>query len=158
MSDTPAPGRAYPPGSIPPEMRQSLRRFHNLTTDEQVLDAIFQSGIVMVGRPPDFDRLSSKQLEDLKRFFGDLGDDEAREAETLMGLVTVGVSDVAAAARNARHPLLVAKIVQGSIRTLENQLRQVVPVLRERGCSWTQIGAALGITKQSAWERFSGED
>jgi hypothetical protein len=32
-------------------------------------------------------------------------------------------------------------------------------VLRARscGCSWTSIGQALGITRQAAWERFSGE-
>jgi hypothetical protein len=24
--------------------------------------------------------------------------------------------------------------------------------------SWTRIGAALGVSKQAAWERFSGED
>ena len=26
------------------------------------------------------------------------------------------------------------------------------------GKSWTEIGQALGITKQSAWEKYSGED
>jgi predicted transcriptional regulator len=31
-------------------------------------------------------------------------------------------------------------------------------VLRERGISWTRIGEALGVSKQAAWERFSGED
>lgn len=34
----------------------------------------------------------------------------------------------------------------------------VVKMLRQRGVTWSQIGAALGITKQSAWERYSGED
>jgi hypothetical protein len=34
----------------------------------------------------------------------------------------------------------------------------VVKMLRERGVTWSRIGAALGITKQSAWERYSGED
>jgi ATP-dependent Clp protease ATP-binding subunit ClpX len=29
---------------------------------------------------------------------------------------------------------------------------------RSRGITWTRIGAALGMTRQSAWERFSGED
>jgi hypothetical protein len=33
-----------------------------------------------------------------------------------------------------------------------------VDVLRGRGISWTRIGAALGVSKQAAWERFSGED
>jgi hypothetical protein len=33
-----------------------------------------------------------------------------------------------------------------------------VAVLRGRGISWTRIGQALGVSKQAAWERFSGED
>jgi hypothetical protein len=33
-----------------------------------------------------------------------------------------------------------------------------VDVLRGRGISWTRIGEALGVSKQAAWERFSGED
>ncbi|MGD0811943.1 MAG: ClpX C4-type zinc finger protein [Acidimicrobiales bacterium] len=33
-----------------------------------------------------------------------------------------------------------------------------VAVLRARGTSWAHIGEALGMTRQSAWERFSGEE
>lgn len=33
-------------------------------------------------------------------------------------------------------------------------LRDWVDLLRERGRSWTEIGAALGVTRQAAWERF----
>lgn len=33
-----------------------------------------------------------------------------------------------------------------------------VAALRGRGVSWARIGEALGIARQSAWERFSGED
>ncbi len=33
-----------------------------------------------------------------------------------------------------------------------------VDILRGRGISWTRIGQALGVSKQAAWERFSGED
>jgi ClpX C4-type zinc finger len=33
-----------------------------------------------------------------------------------------------------------------------------VDILRGRGISWTRIGEALGVSKQAAWERFSGED
>jgi hypothetical protein len=29
---------------------------------------------------------------------------------------------------------------------------------RSLGGTWAQIGAALGMTRQSAWERFSGEE
>lgn len=33
-----------------------------------------------------------------------------------------------------------------------------VAALRGRGVSWARIGEALGMTRQSAWERFSGEE
>lgn len=38
---------------------------------------------------------------------------------------------------------------------VEAGLRDRVDELRERGVSWARIGAALGMTRQSAWERFS---
>ena len=34
-------------------------------------------------------------------------------------------------------------------------LHEHVHVLRKRGMSWTRIGAALGVSRQAAWERFS---
>jgi hypothetical protein len=36
-----------------------------------------------------------------------------------------------------------------------NQLQQAVDLLRSRRVSWAVIGAALGVSRQSAWERFS---
>jgi ATP-dependent protease Clp ATPase subunit len=33
-----------------------------------------------------------------------------------------------------------------------------IALLRERELSWARIGEALGMTRQSAWERFSGEE
>ena len=33
-----------------------------------------------------------------------------------------------------------------------------VAALRTRGVSWARIGEALGMARQSAWERFSGEE
>ncbi len=33
-----------------------------------------------------------------------------------------------------------------------------VAALKKRGVSWARIGEALGMTRQSAWERFSGEE
>ena len=29
---------------------------------------------------------------------------------------------------------------------------------RHLGASWARVGETLGMTRQSAWERFSGED
>lgn len=34
----------------------------------------------------------------------------------------------------------------------------MVRMLRQRGVTWARIGEALGMTRQSAWERFSGEE
>lgn len=41
---------------------------------------------------------------------------------------------------------------------VEATLRSWVQELRRRGVTWARIGQALGITRQSAWERFSGEE
>ena len=38
---------------------------------------------------------------------------------------------------------------------LEKAMTQTVAAAREAGLSWTAIGDALGVTKQTAWERFS---
>ena len=40
----------------------------------------------------------------------------------------------------------------------ETSLQRLVAVLRERRVTWARIGTALQITRQSAWERFSGEE
>jgi ClpX C4-type zinc finger len=45
--------------------------------------------------------------------------------------------------------------IEDTIQGKANQLHWVVDLLRSREVSWAQIGAALGISRQSAWERFS---
>ena len=42
-----------------------------------------------------------------------------------------------------------------SAANIEAGLRDRVHELRDRGVTWAHIGAALGMTRQSAWERFS---
>lgn len=37
---------------------------------------------------------------------------------------------------------------------VEEHLRTWVTAARERGVTWARIGDALGMTRQSAWERF----
>jgi hypothetical protein len=39
----------------------------------------------------------------------------------------------------------------------EEKLREHVDMLRKRNVSWERIAAALGVTRQAAWSRFSGE-
>ena len=41
---------------------------------------------------------------------------------------------------------------------VDRALRRHVQALRGRGMSWARIGDALSMTRQSAWERFSGEE
>jgi hypothetical protein len=41
---------------------------------------------------------------------------------------------------------------------VEQQLTAWVRQARARGITWTRIGESLSMTRQSAWERFSGED
>ena len=48
--------------------------------------------------------------------------------------------------------------VAGASAQVERQLTGWVRQARGRGITWTRIGEALGMTRQSAWERFSGED
>lgn len=37
------------------------------------------------------------------------------------------------------------------------RVHALVDILRRRGVAWARIGKALGVTRQSAWERFSNE-
>jgi ATP-dependent Clp protease ATP-binding subunit ClpX len=41
---------------------------------------------------------------------------------------------------------------------VDASLQARISRLRERGVTWARIGTALGMTRQSAWERFSGEE
>jgi hypothetical protein len=45
--------------------------------------------------------------------------------------------------------------IEDTVQGKANQLQKVVEILRSRDVSWAKIGDALGITRQSAWERFS---
>jgi hypothetical protein len=40
----------------------------------------------------------------------------------------------------------------------ENNLSRFVKKAKELGATWADIGTCLGMTRQSAWERFSGEE
>jgi hypothetical protein len=41
------------------------------------------------------------------------------------------------------------------IRQGDNEVRSSVSILRSRKVTWARIGEALGMSRQSAWERFS---
>ena len=48
--------------------------------------------------------------------------------------------------------------LQAIVSQVDDAPYDQVGMLRARGISWTRIGEALGVSKQAAWERFSGED
>ena len=48
--------------------------------------------------------------------------------------------------------------VQAVVSQVDAAVHDRVAILRDRGVNWTRIGQALGVSKQAAWERFSGED
>jgi hypothetical protein len=56
------------------------------------------------------------------------------------------------------HPLEGIREARGVERALDKVLRDQVRRARDAGCSWTEVGDALGTSKQAAWERFSGEE
>jgi hypothetical protein len=47
------------------------------------------------------------------------------------------------------------KPIEQTLQGMGNQLQTVVEELRGREVSWARIGEALGVSRQSAWERFS---
>lgn len=48
------------------------------------------------------------------------------------------------------------KPAESAVDSVVDLLHARVAELRERGVSWQRIGAALGVSRQAAWERFSG--
>lgn len=52
---------------------------------------------------------------------------------------------------------LLPKMAAASTQVEEN-LTALVRRARALGATWAKIGEALGMTRQSAWERFSGEE
>jgi ATP-dependent Clp protease ATP-binding subunit ClpX len=58
---------------------------------------------------------------------------------------------------NIPSEVLLARLkpIERTLQGMGNQLQTVVEELRGREVSWARIGEALGVSRQSAWERFS---
>jgi hypothetical protein len=54
------------------------------------------------------------------------------------------------------HPIEALRECCRAETALGKPMWQTVGKAREAGQSWTEIGKALGVTKQTAWQRFSG--
>lgn len=65
-------------------------------------------------------------------------------------------ADIEVAARRVDPLVILVALAYGAAR-IEEKMGEVVNECRRSGRSWTQIGQALGISKQAAWERFAGE-
>jgi phosphoribosylaminoimidazole-succinocarboxamide synthase len=52
-------------------------------------------------------------------------------------------------------PLLFIYAGSGFVRDIESKMDLLVAMAREQGRSWTEIGRALGVTKQTAWARLA---
>jgi hypothetical protein len=55
-------------------------------------------------------------------------------------------------------PLVLLVTLAHGAAHVEDKIRELVMYCRSRGKTWTEIGQAFGMTKQAAWERFSGEE
>lgn len=53
------------------------------------------------------------------------------------------------------RPLTVVAGIAKGTKAMETTLREAVHLAREQGASWDEVGKALGVTRQAAWERFS---
>lgn len=47
------------------------------------------------------------------------------------------------------------KVANGTVDATRSVLQNHIDELRRRKVSWQKIGAALGMSRQAAWERFS---
>ncbi|TVZ01817.1 hypothetical protein EAS64_30700 [Trebonia kvetii] len=52
-------------------------------------------------------------------------------------------------------PLTVINGIAAGVKGMEPPLRAAVKLARQQGRTWEEIGKALGVSRQSAWERFS---
>jgi hypothetical protein len=57
-----------------------------------------------------------------------------------------------------KKPLEDLRVACAASGAVDKLIRQTVEDARRHGCTWAEIGHALGISKQSAWERFSDEE
>ena len=51
--------------------------------------------------------------------------------------------------------LAALKPAEATLDAVRSVLQAQIDALRKRGVSWSEIGDALGVSRQAAWERFS---
>jgi hypothetical protein len=81
-------------------------------------------------------------------------------AEILYEIKPAGITVMADAQQNLPDDELLAllpKIAAAGAQP-ERQVALLVSKARARGITWARIGTAMGMTRQAAWQRFSGEE
>lgn len=91
-------------------------------------ECVALSGQLIAGKPP------SKRVKTVQRI-------APWDAEAGVDAVLASLPRVAQAGKQAEHILT-----------------RYVRKARDLGATWAAVGQALGMARQSAWERFSGED
>ena len=54
-----------------------------------------------------------------------------------------------------REPIVGIRAMCRESIKIEKGMRDLVAAARDQGHSWTEIGLAMGMTKQAAWRRFT---
>lgn len=95
--------------------------------------------------------LGAMMCSDCVSFFHDkFSSDEGRRSISLRSKAQLPWDEMSDTELLAKLPMIAATATQvGSF------LGEWVQLARERGLSWTEIGHALGVSRQAAWERFS---
>lgn len=87
-----------------------------------------------------------------------LSDSAGGETETTAWHVSMALPQDVSTATGVLDPLVMLVVLAYGRARVEDKMFEVVRACRDAGKSWTQIGEVLGVSKQAAWERFSGED
>ena len=56
-----------------------------------------------------------------------------------------------------RDPLGALRGITKATKSIAATAPEIVAMARAQRCTWAEIGDALGITRQAAWERFSAD-
>ena len=64
---------------------------------------------------------------------------------------------VAVSTQDTAEPLGALRALRERERELEDARRRLIATAREQGRSWTEIGAALGVSKQAAWQLYNAD-
>jgi hypothetical protein len=114
-------------------------------------------------------RTYPKAVDELPAWLGDLKGYDAivpslrDRAETDAGAkvawqVNLALPRDVSTAINDIDPLVMLVMLAYGRARVDDKMIEVVRACRANDKSWTQIGEILGVSKQAAWERFSGDD